>query len=95
MKNDLESSGVQYIRDQTWALDGQCVADAIGQHFSDSKGGTKHYNWSDFSYDLACRWVVLEISTIDISKKGLQEACAPSVFMCAARAYIMQGPTEN
>ena len=44
-KDDLKSSGVQYIRDRTRALDGQCVADAIERHFSDGKGGTKRYNW--------------------------------------------------
>ena len=58
VKNDLKSSGVQYIWDRTQALNGQCVADAIGRHFSDGKGGTKRYNWSDFSYDLACGWIV-------------------------------------
>ena len=95
VKNELKSSGVPYIRDRTRALDGQCVADAIGRHFSDGKGGTKRYNWSDFTYDLACGWIVLEVSTTDISQEGSRKACTPSVFMCAARAYIMQGPTEN
>ena len=71
------------------------MADAIERHFSDGKGGTRRYNWSDFSYDLACGWIVLEVSTTDISQEGLRKACTPSAFMCAARAYITQGPTEN
>ena len=65
VKNDLKSSGVQCIRDRTEALDGQCVVDVIGRHFSDGKGGTKRYNWPDLLYDLACGWIVLEISTTD------------------------------
>ena len=96
VKNELKSSGVPYIRDRTRALDGQCVADAIGRHFSDGKGDTKRYNWSDFTCnDLACGWIVLEVSTTDISQEGSRKAFTPSVLMCAARAYIMQGPTEN
>ena len=88
MKNELKSSGVLHIRDWTLALDGQCVADAIGRHFSDGNGGTKRYNWSDFTYDLVCGRIVLEVSTIDISQDGSRKAFTPSVLMCAARAYI-------
>ena len=95
VKNDLKSSGLAYIRDRTLALSEQCVADVIGRHFSDGKGGTKRYNWSDLSYDLGCGWIVLEISPTDISKDGLRKVCTPQVFMCAARAFITQGPTEN
>ena len=58
VKNDLKSSGLAYIRDRTLALSEQCVADVIGRHFSDGKGGTKRYNWSDLSYDLGCGWIV-------------------------------------
>ena len=54
VKNDLKSSGVAYIKDRTLALDGQCLADVIGRHFSDGKGSTRGYSWSDLSYDLAC-----------------------------------------
>ena len=95
VKNDLKSSGVQYIRDQTRALDGLCVVDVIGRHFSNGKGGTKCYNWSDFSYDLACGWIVLEISTTDISKEGKHDDTLGQLFMCAAHAYFTQGSTEN
>ena len=45
--------------------------------------------------DLACGWIVLEVSTTDISQEGSRKACTPSVFMCAARAYITQGLTED
>ena len=41
VKNGLKSSGVAYIKDRTLALNEQCVADVIGRHFSDGKGGTK------------------------------------------------------
>ena len=58
-------------------------------------GGTRRYNLSDFSYDLECGWIVLKVSPTDISKEGLRKACTPTVFMCAARAYITQGPTKN
>ena len=38
---------------------------------------------------------MLEVSPTDISREGQRKACTPSVFVCAARAFIMQGPTEN
>ena len=79
VKNDLKSSGVAYIKDRTLALDGQCLADVIGRHFSDGKGSTRGYSWSDLSYDLACGWIVLEVSPTDISKEGMRKACTPSV----------------
>ena len=95
VKNNLKSSGLAYIRGRTLVLSEQCVTDVIGCHFSDGKGSTKCYNWSDLSYDLGCGWIMLEISTTNILKEGLQKVYMPQVFMSAACAFITQGLTEN
>ena len=78
VKNDPRISRVAYIKDRTLALDGQCLAGVIGRHFSDGKGSTRRYSWSDLPYDLACGWIVLEVSPTDISKEGMRKPCTPT-----------------
>ena len=80
MKNELKSSRVQYIWERAEALNGQCVADTIGRHFNNGKGGTRRYNWSDFTYDLVCGWIVLEVSNTDISQEGMRKAGSSRVI---------------